>query len=196
MGTPQDQRDWIISTLMPYRDKILGMVTGNHEARIYNDVGLDISKDIAEALKVPYRSEGILLKIMFGDGNNHVKDKPYVYWCYMTHGYGGARTSSAKAIKVERTSSWIHADFYIMSHDHVVNAAPVVYLYPDKRAHIDPDTGFMTGKIVAQRKMLIKSNSYVKWGGYAERGGFSPNDLECPIIHLAGEGRPRVRVEI
>lgn len=196
VGSPQDQRDWMIKRLEPFKGKILGMTTGNHEQRIMNDAGVDISKDIAEALNVPYRPEGIMLKISFGNGNNWQVDKPYVYWCYATHGYGGARTSSAKAVKVERTSSWIHADFYVMSHDHVVNAAPVVYLTPDNRTTVEKETGFKTGKIRAIRKILVKSNSYVKWGGYAEASGFSPNDLEAPIIKLSGEGKPRVRVEI
>ena len=201
VGSPQDQRDWIIKQLKPIKHKILGMTTGNHELRIYNEVGIDISKDIAEALNVPYRPEGILLKISFGSGNEGHEDKPYVYWCYATHGYGGARTKSAKAVKVERAATWIHADFYIMSHDHVVNVAPDVYLLPDNRTYAETDnegkeTGFSVGRIVAHRKMLIKSNAYLKWGGYAEQGGFPPSDLTTPIIKLDGTRKKRVRVEV
>lgn len=189
VGSPQDQRDWIIGKLKPIKHKILGMTTGNHEMRIYNEVGIDISQDIAKALDVPYRPEGILLKISFGQGNERHEDRPYVYWCYATHGHGGARTKSAKAVKVERTATWIHADFYIMSHDHVVNVAPDVYLFPDNRTNREVDeegneTGFMTGRVQAHRKMLIKSNAYLKWGGYAEQGGFPPSDLATPLIKL------------
>lgn len=195
VGTPQDQRDWIIERLLPIKDKILGMASGNHEDRITNEVGVDISKDIATALGVPYRSDGIMLKICFGNYNSRVKGKPWVYWGYATHGYGGARTASAKAVKVERTSAYVHSDFYVMSHDHVVNAAPVVYLIADPRTTLNSETGFITGKVKAHRKMLIKSNAHLKWGGYAERGGFSPNDLETPLIKLSGISH-RVRVEI
>jgi len=35
-----------------------------------------------------------------------------------------ANPKSAKAVKVERASTWIDADTYAMSHDHVVNVAP------------------------------------------------------------------------
>jgi hypothetical protein len=194
---PGDQRDWMIEHLLPIKDRILGMVSGNHENRIYNQVNLDITGDIAKALHVPYRPEGLILKIVFGSGNNRMKEAPYVYWGYMTHGYGGARTASAKAVKVERLSTFLHADFYVMSHDHVANAAPSNYLMPNNNsARYNKDTGFTTGAVVAHRKMLIKSSSYLKWGGYAEIGGFSPNDLETPIIKLAGTGKPKVRVEI
>ncbi len=194
--SPHDQRDWIIEQLKPIKAKILGMTTGNHEVRIDNRVGIDISKDIAVALNTPYRPDGILLKISFGDGNNRTKNKPWVYWGYFTHGYGGARTKGAKSAKLERTATYVHADFYVMSHDHDVNVAPTVYLLPDNRTHEDKNTGFVVGKVVAHRKMLVKSNAYLKWGGYGERGGFAPTDLETPIITLMGDGRKRVKVEV
>ncbi len=183
VGTPQDQRDWVIEQLLPIKDKILGETTGNHEERINNEAGIDISSDIAAALNVPYRSEGLMLKLSFGDGNNRTKGQPFVFWIYMTHGYGGARTKSAKAVKVERTSTWINADLYAMSHDHVVNVAPDIYLLPDNRGMVDKK-GFLSGKLVAHRKILIKTNAYLKWGGYSEIGGFPPTDLNTPLIKL------------
>ena len=108
---------------------------------------------------------------------------------------------ASKAVKVERLGTWIHADVYIMSHDHVVNVAPDIYLMPDPRTKEQLDeegnpTGFTIGTVVAHRKMLIKSGAFLKWGGYSERGGFPPTDLSNPIIKLAGEGKPRVRVEL
>jgi len=201
VGSPQDQRDWMIKQLKPIKHKILGMTTGNHEARIYNEVGIDISKDIADALGVPYRPEGMMVKISFGSGNNSHDDRQYVYWGYATHGYGGAKTKSAKAVKVERTATWIHADFYIMSHDHVVNVAPDVYLLPDPRTSNQTDedgneTGFTIGRVTAHRKMLIKSNAYMKWGGYAEQLGFPPSDLSTPLITLHGTNKKRVSVTV
>lgn len=194
--TVQEQRDWIIDFFMPIKHKVLGMTTGNHCQRIYNETGIDLSRDIAKALGVPYRPEGILLKISFGDMNKSTEGRPYVYWVYATHGYGGARTKAAKAVKVERVATWIDADVYIMSHDHVVNVAPDIYLKPDNRTHLDESSGFTIGKVTANRKMLIKSNAFIKHGGYSEMGGFPPVCLETPIIKFAGEGKPFVRVEI
>ncbi len=196
VGTPQDQWEWMVETLYPIKDQILGADSGNHENRIYNETGIDITKEITKALNVPYRAEGMLLKISFGDKNNRVEGRPYTYWIYMTHGYGGARTNAAKTVKVERTSTFIHADCYIMSHDHVSNAGPVVYLMPDNRTSEDTETGFRTGKIRAVRKLLVKSNAYVKWGGYAEIGGFSPSDLTTPIIYMYGTDKPMIRALI
>ena len=192
-GSPGKQRDFIIKLFEPIKHKVLGVTQGNHERRIED---VDVAKDIAEALEVPYRAEGMLLKISFGGGNSNHPEKPYVYWGYFTHGYGGARTKSAKAVKVERVGQWMHADFYVMSHDHVVNVSPDIYLLPDNRTHIEKDTGFRVGKLQAHRKMLIKSNAFLKWGGYAEAGGFPPSDLSCPLIILSGTGKKRVLVEV
>ncbi len=192
-GSPGDQRDFIIKLFKPIKHKILGVTQGNHERRIED---VDVAGDIAKALGVPYRAEGMLLKISFGGGNGGHPEKPYVYWGYFTHGWGGARTKSAKAVKVERVGQWLHADFYVMSHDHVVNVGPDVYLLPDNRTHIDKETGFRVGKLRAHRKMLIKSNAFLMWGGYAEAGGFPPSDLTCPLITLDGKGKKRVRVEV
>lgn len=177
---PKMQRNDVIGMLEPIKDKILGMTTGNHESRIKE---IDISEDIATALKVPYRPEGMLFKLSFGDNNNHTKGKPFVFWSYITHGYGGARTKSTKAIKVERLSTWVHAHWYAMSHDHVVNVAPDIYLTPDNRGTIGKG-GFLSGKVTAHREMLIKTNAFLKWGGYSEMGGFPPSDLATPIISL------------
>ncbi len=193
VGSPEDQRDQMIEWLYPFRDKLLGAVDGNHENRIWNEAGIHIMRDIARALGIPYRPEGLLHKISFGNGNNRVRSKPFVFWGYHTHGYGGARTKAAKAVKVERVSAWIHADFYAMSHDHVVNVAPDVYLLPDPRTRdeiikkergVYVRTGFKVGRVKAHRKMLVKTNAYLKWGGYSEFGGFPPTDLATPLIKL------------
>lgn len=182
--TPQQQRDSVIQLLEPIKDKVLGVTTGNHELRIYQDTGVDLSADIAKALKTPYRPEGMLYKLSIGKGNQSHAEQSYVFWGYLTHGYGGARTKASKAIKAERTGTWIPScDWIAMSHDHVVNVAPDIDFVPDSRGTLGKD-GFVSGKITAHRKILIKTNAYLKWGGYAEMGGFPPSDLSTPLVQL------------
>ena len=183
VGSPDDQKKQVIEWLLPIKDKILGMTSGNHENRIWQSTGVDISRDIAETLGVPYRPEGMLYKLSFGDNNNSTKGKPYVFWCYMTHGYGGARTKAAKAVKAERLSYWLYADVFAMSHDHVVNVSPNVSFLPDNRGSVGKD-GFLSGRVTAHREMIIKTNAFLKFGGYGEMGGFPPSDLATPVISL------------
>ncbi len=181
--TPQEQRDEVIELLKPIKAKILGVTIGNHEQRIYNETGIDLMADIANELSAPYRPEGMFHKLSFGNGNSGHSNKPYVFWGYLTHGYGGARTKSAKAVKAERLAGMVHADYYAMSHDHTVNGAPSIYLMPDNRGTIN-ERGFLSGRVIAHREMLIKTNAYLKWGGYSEMGGFPPSDLTTPLIQL------------
>jgi len=183
VGSPDDQKKQIVKWLLPLKGKVLGMTTGNHENRIADTAGTDISDYIAERLEVPYKPEGMLYKLSFGDGNNHMANKPFVFWLYMTHGYGGARTKAAKAVKAERLSHWQLADIFAMSHDHEVNVAPSVRFEADPRGS-EIANGFVSGVVREKRIMLIKTNAFVKFGGYAERGGFGPSDLSTPIIHL------------
>ena len=183
VGSPDDQKKQVVKWLLPIKDKILWMTTGNHEQRIYRESGTDISDYIAEKLGIPYRQEGMLFKLSFGTGNNRTEDKPYVFWIYITHGYGGARTKGGKAVKAERLSYWQLADVFAMSHDHEVNVAPSVRFVADPRGSEDME-GFISGVVREKRIMLIKTNAYVKFGGYAEMGGFGPTDLSTPIINL------------
>jgi len=196
LKTPQDQRDYVIGKLMPIKDKILGVVIGNHEERILNATGIDICKDIASALGVPYRPEGLLHRVVFGGGNSGHPEKPYSYMIYHTHGYGGARTKGAKDTKLQRIAMYLDADLYFMSHDHTVSAWPEVSLESDPRSHIDPRTGFRVGCVREKLKKLVKTNAYIKWGGYGEMRGFAPTSLEAPIARLSGEGKPNIRIEV
>lgn len=201
VGTPQDQRDWIIKRLMPVRKKLLGCVRGNHEKRIDKEVGIDLCKDISRELGCPYRPAGLLLKISFGCGNEGHEDRPYVYFVYATHGYGGARTSGAKIMKLKRTASYMHADVYIQSHDHTQIMEPEPYLMPDPRTYTEKDnegneTGFIYGQVKEYPKRLVKTGATVMWGEYAEEQGMPPSTLGTPEIWLAGTQKPRVRVTI
>jgi hypothetical protein len=139
---------------------------------------------MANDLDVPYSPDGMLVKISFGGGSSGHNDRPYVFWIYMSHGYGGARTRAAKSKKVEDQSHYINADVQLMSHDHVVNVAPAVELKPDNRTY--PVTGkrWEIGKVKASKVMLVKTSAYLKWGGYSQRFGYQPSDLTTPVIKL------------
>lgn len=194
--TPQEQRDWVIKELMPIKDKILGMVNGNHERRIYNLTGIDISQDIAKALNVPYRDEGMIVRVHFSEGLHRNSKQQYCYDGYITHGYGGARTDGAKVMKIERTASYVMADFVVMAHDHTVNANPTTCLVPNQLVTLNKATGFLEGNVAAEPRMLVRTNSYMKWGGYSEQNGFPPTNLIAPIIKLAGVGQKQIRAEV
>jgi hypothetical protein len=192
----QKQRDYIIKAFKPIKDRVLGMTMGNHESRIYDGCQIDICLDIANALGCPYGAEELLVKVKFGIGAHRKGDEQYSYFIYATHGYGGARTKGAKNVKVERSSHQVHADCYIMSHDHDASIQTGAYLIPHPRTYIDKATGFKIGSMHSTDKKLVKTGAYLKRGGYAARGGYDPVTLDITEIKLKGEGKPRVRVEM
>jgi len=199
--SPQEQMDYIKEHLSPVRHKILGATDGNHERRIYNSTGVDLLQQMCSEMGIPYRQNGIALRVSFGDGNKGVSGRPYVYFVYATHGYGTARTTGAKAMKAERVAGWLMVDVIFMSHDHQVNISPSVGLTPDYRAYPEKSssgepTGFLYGNFKAVRRMPVKTNAFIKWGGYAEAGGYPPVDLCAPLVRFAGEGHPRVNVAV
>ena len=196
MGSPQDQRDWVISKLKPVAKKILASTDGNHELRIRETTGMDVSADIAYALGCPYRRDGMLLKVSFSENNHSITGKPFSYYIYFSHGYGGARTSGARLMKIERLSSYIHSDVYIVSHDHCAQVMPIAYLMPDPRTREDSATGHLVGPMIEFKKTLVKSGASLKWGGYSERQGFAPSQLTSPLIKLRGTSEPSVEVTI
>jgi len=193
VGSPQDQRDWIINKLKPYKGKYLGCTQGNHEARID---GVDISSDIATALECPYGQSGILLKISFGNNCHRVETQPYTYLVYATHGYGGARTSGAKMQKLKRQSSFLHSHVHFQSHDHEEMVGVDSYLMPDNRAAQGTGKAWSVGRVSEFNKKLVKTGSFIKWGGYAQAGGHPQTQLGTPLVIFSGEGKPWVNVWI
>ncbi len=183
---PRDQRDEMLDLLLPIKGKILGMTTGNHEWRLARETDTDFSEDIAKALEVPYRPEGMALRLQVGKGSERHKDRPWPFTAYCTHGYGGARTKGAKMVKLERVAAYIEGDFFAMSHDHDVNVASQVTLKMEtNNIRDDPyHAGLQTGLMTANVAKLIKTNAYLKWGDYSEMGGFAPVNLATPVIWL------------
>jgi hypothetical protein len=189
--SPKGQLEWMADRLMPLAKagKILGAVGGNHEGRVAKEVDFDPTEMLMTKLGLPwaYRDSGIIIILKFGAGFDRHKESPYTYKLYMTHGFGGARTTGGKVAKGERISTFVVADAYLMAHDHTVSAFPKVILNPDTRgADIEGAPGWQSGWTSSIRTEIIKSNAWLKWGGYGERGGFSPTDLVPPTIYFKG----------
>lgn len=192
--SPQAQRDRVIDDLLPLQDtpwgpKLLGACSGNHEDRIYERTGIDITADIAKALNIPYDPDGIFLRVAFGDRFCRKSGEQFMYWVYATHGFGGARTKAAKAVKVERTAQFVRCDVAMMAHDHDANIAPAEMLEPDTY-HSHQDNGWTKGSVQAHRTLLVKCSAFLKWGGYARKRGFAPSTLIAPTVLLGGEDKP------
>jgi len=176
--TPDEAYNRLRARLMPIKDKIIAMTRGGHEESIFRKVGVDFMARLAYDLgNVPYNPDGVMFGIRLSK-NNHTR----MFWGYATHGWGGARTIGAKVKKVEDLSNIANVDMVILSHDHTANIHRLNVLDPP-RSRIQFKRPMYWG---IQRKILINTGGFVKYYGYIQRKGFTPQDL----------GTPRIRLEI
>lgn len=180
----QEAKKMAVKMLEPIQSRILGLVAGNHEYRLWKETGTDPAEDIAMILKIPYDPDGLFLNIKIGQYNNCSNTRNN-YTIYMTHGYGGGRTKGSKTNVLERTSHIVDADIYVIGHIHFMNVFKDKYYRFDIRHNrINPIT-----------RTYVSAGSFLNWGGYAERMLLPPAKQGAPRIRLDG-ARKDVHVSI
>jgi len=114
--SPEDAIDAAIKFFGPFKDKILGAVSGNHERRSRKQVGLNPMKIVAGALDIPY-DESILVLDITVKQHEHAKGANYAV--AVTHGISAARTIGAKLNANSKFLDYIEdIDVYITGHVH------------------------------------------------------------------------------
>ena len=172
---PSQQKRLMREYLTPVKDKILGILGGNHdELRTQEDASP--IQDIAEWLGVPYCAGEGLFKIPVGKGKN---GKPLVYTVYCTHGWSNARLVGGKANNLHRLSDIVLADIYMISHTHTPMAFPDTFYVPDLR----------NNKVDKRVRYYVNTGSFQKRGQYPKRKGMRPVALLNPIVLLNGRER-------
>ena len=173
---PRDQIKETAIMLRPVRERILGIVSGNHERRTDKEVGISPVEMLSDKLDVPYFGIEVLLKFKFGLSKRK-NDRQLYYTLYATHGWGGGRTRGAKVNNLERLSQIVLCDVYCMAHVHAQVSFPSMIYTPERQCDV-----------VTERTMwFVNSGSFLKRGsGYAAAKGYPPTVMGCPVIELSG----------
>lgn len=155
-----------IELLSPIKDKIIAMTPGNHENRVWREVGVDLSLWLAEKLGLQdvYRNNNIAVTIQFG---KDVNGKPFRLNVFGQHGtYGGGRRLGAAMNALEDLDGIIgNADIYIRAHTHQpIQGSRNVFLFNSQ------------GNIEKQTKYYFNAPSVLNYGGYAANNGYRPTD--------------------
>jgi len=186
---PQQQVEECIRLLMPIKDKILGLVMGNHEWRIYDSTGIDVCSILWQNLELPmgaYGRDGLMLRVYLTRHRTLVNP----FYIYLTHGWGGARKTGGQINKAEELGIAIHADLYLVAHEHTVFTSRHDYRMPHSRAK---------GGLTMVEKVFVGCGCFVDYtgiGGYLVRIGRRPPNLGAPKIWLSlpsGHGK-KIRV--
>ncbi len=180
---PMEAINLAVRLFDPVKERIIAADTGNHEARVYKQDGIDVMRLVCRELGCEdrYCPEGVLVFLRFGckprsECSNARTDCPWTYSIYATHGTGGGRKEGAKAIRLADMAAIVDADIYIHSHTHL----PMVM----KQAFHRVDIQNQMCKCVD--KLFVNDASSLCYGGYGQTMEFKPNSTQSPVIHLDG----------
>lgn len=181
--TPDEQIDWAVEFLKPIKDRILGAVPGNHEARMKRDTSIDpmrtVMKDLG--LKHLYCPASAIVWLRVGKGERQM---PYSLYFY--HGSGGGSTVGGKLNGVAKLEQSFDSDVYFAGHTHIVGAFQLDFTRRDDRHN---NASMVT-------HTFVNSNAFVLWhDSYGEGMGMRPTSLSYPKVTLFSNKR-RVQVVI
>lgn len=162
-----------IKYFKPIKDKVVGIISGNHEQRLSDFVGYDPLSAVCGELGIPYlgMSAVIIFRMKFQSTRNRE-----VYSIFAHHTTGGGGTMGGKlnrAAKLQELCA--NADIYLGAHNHQLAVAPCVTTIID-HSH---------SNIRNLRQLIVNTGSYLKWeGGYSERGMLRPVKLGSPRLRI------------
>lgn len=178
---PMEQLNLCVKIFEPIKDKILAVLPGNHENRIYKSDGLDLTAIMCSQLGIPgkYSPTTALLFIRFGSGGDKGgghKNRPQLYTIYVTHGSGGGRKEGGKVNRLADLASICDADCYIHAHTHL----PLIF----KESFFRVNKAASSVDLVD--KLFVNTSATLNYGGYGDKAGFRPVSKRSPVIYLAG----------
>lgn len=174
---PSEQLQRCYELLAPVKDKILGIVSGNHEERISRSVGVDMTQVLATELNLQhlYSDTSALIFLRFGCRKD--KKRPMNYSIYVNHGHGGGRRPGGKINGLADFGSIIDADCFIIGHTHLPAS------FKDQAFRVIPQSG----TAVLRERLFVNTASALGYSGYGNRNGYQPASNSYPIITFDNE---------
>jgi len=155
--------------LFEIKHLIDGVVTGNHEERIYKQSGFDLSYYLCQILSIEdkyMRYQGVV---------NYVLNKRS-FNISVWHGAGGGGSAGASLNKLQKQSEYILADVYLMGHVHKRQAHTKTMYVPDVRnKKIDK----------LEQYFIVTGSSLIYENSYAESAGMTPSQIGFTKIKLS-----------
>lgn len=173
---PMEQLQVCVKLFEPIKDKILCILHGNHENRVYKSDGVDMTALMAAQLGIAdrYSPTTALLFIRFGHDIKH--NRRMCYTVYATHGHGGGRKEGGKINNLSDLASIVDADCYICGHVHL----PASF----KNSYYRTDT--QNSGVQKVTKLFVSTASALEYGGYSDVQGYAPSANDYPYITFSG----------
>lgn len=180
---PMEQLQECVNLFAPIKDKIIAVLSGNHENRIYKYDGLDTTHLMCAQLGIAdrYSPTAALVFLRFGEDNKHRK---ILYTIYAVHGSGGGRKAGGKVNRLTDLSGIVDADIYIHGHTHLPLITKTAYFRTDVQ----------NSSVQKVDKLFVNTSAMLEYGGYGERQSYTPASLACPVIYLDGHHKKATAV--
>ena len=175
---PMEQLKQCAKIFDPIKGKILAVLPGNHENRVYKSDGIDMTEIMCSQLGIAnrYSPTTALLFIRFGKSQKNMPNRRQLYTVYVTHGSGGGRREGGKVNRLADLASIVDADIYIHAHTHL----PIVFKESFFR------TSASNSSVALVEKLFVNTAASLNYGGYGDRMGYKPASKKSPVIYLDG----------
>jgi len=174
LSTPEEQKKILIELLRPLKEKIIGLLTGNHELRIWIRTNIDPTKLLCKELGCRYLGHGGYLILKINDQE---------YRLALFHGYGTTQKKGYHLKKVIETVGMDDADIVCIGHSH--------QLYHEVWAR----WRIQNGRVIKHYIHGIRTGGFLRYPDYAKRLLYAPPIIGSPLVVLYTKQK-RISVDI
>lgn len=179
---PAEQKRWVAEQLKPLKDRILCVVSGNHESRNKDVDDLPLY-DVCAKLDIEdrFRENGCFLAVRMGgnekDRHSASSVKRPTYMFCVTHGAGGGMYIGSALNRNERyITAMENVDVLVTGHTHKPAVICGSKLCFDVR----------NGRVVEKKFYSVVASSWLNYGGYAMKKMYTPVGQTLTEITLRG----------
>lgn len=161
---PNEQIDLAVKLLKPIKNKIIGIHTGNHCRRAYNETTLHPELLIAKELNISFLGDDCFTLLNFNEES---------YVIHSAHGSTGSSTVTGALNACLKYNTYINADVYLMGHSHYLANYRQQSYRVDKKNKI----------LIETSKHFVLTGGYLNYSNsYAEQKSYIPVKLGCAVI--------------
>jgi predicted phosphodiesterase len=173
-----------VSLFKGIADKCVGLVAGNHEAKLLEYAENDVYRRFAKDIGAEGRCLGPcgFLRLIFRAAGAKEDDSAWVVTLFLTHGFWGGRFLSSTALNLERLAGQVECDLLLSGHDHkkALGLVEKLVLVEDDRGELGEAT---------RTTFCVACGTFLRTTAYAERAGFRPSNVG--MVRIAFHPRAR-----
>jgi len=172
--TPEDQINHIAKLFEPIKNKCLGLLTGNHEWKLEDRYGIEVTRMIAEKLGVDALGPMAFITLHLNGMKNPVV-------IFALHGHYTGRKTGGALNNITDLASWFDADVYLMGHVH------------KRLVHKEDLITVRGGEIIQSSRIFCLTGSFLRSYSlgvetYAERKALPPGRIGTITVRIDNDG--------